>query len=97
MHTRNNNDLDVASKLPKQQTVLFNHWLSQVCHMLCKRAKDGTFAYYGCHKEYRSIQEKYSNYVNQTCRNLFVLRLRSLREDSGQSNGILLTDEIRIK
>ncbi len=33
----------------------------------------------------------------ERCRNPFVPRLRSLREDSGQSNGILLTDEIRIK
>ena len=31
------------------------------------------------------------------CRNPVVPRLRSLREDSGQSNGVLLTVEIRIK
>jgi hypothetical protein len=39
-------------------------------------------------KNYKSIKR---------CPNPVVPRLRSLREDSEQSNGILLTDEIRIK
>jgi hypothetical protein len=39
-----------------------------------------------------SISPSSSRY--DQCRNPFIPRLRSLREDSGQSNGILLTDEI---
>ena len=35
--------------------------------------------------------------AEEACRNPVVPRLRSLREDSGQSNGVLLTVEIRIK
>ena len=72
-HTRNSSASDGASKLPKvppvtreQQTVLFNHWLSQVSYMLCKRARDGNFVYYGCHGEYSNIQEIYSKYVKET-------------------------------
>lgn len=59
-----------SSRVPQltreQKTKLFNLWLTNIKYIMCKQKNKTEFTFYGCHDEFKNVQEIYSKYIQET-------------------------------